>query len=118
MRLFLAIAGAVACTAGLSFLVAAAALWLRLHFGPLTSDIAMGIVLLAIGGITVGALLAARDRRTPGQQTTAERVFENLAGGELQGLALIFENRPVLASALALLLGLEKGMRRSGRRST
>lgn len=117
MRLTLAIAGAIACAAGICFLVAAAALWLAQHYGPLTSDLVMGIVLLIVGGIVVGVLIAARDKRSSERQTTAERIFDNLAGGELQGLAMIFENRPLLASALALVLGLEKGMRKS-RRST
>ena len=115
MRLPLAIAGSAACVAGICFLLAAAALWLRIHYGPLTSDIAMGLALLVIGAIIVGVMIVARDRRSPNQQSTADRVFENIAGGELQGLAMIFENRPLLASAIALVLGLEKGMRKSRR---
>ena len=97
--------------------MAAAALWLRLHFGPLTSDIVMGIVLLVVGGIIAMALIVARDRRPATQASLTGRILENFSGADLQGLALIFENRPVLASALALMLGLEKGMRKNGRQA-
>jgi hypothetical protein len=118
VRITLAIIGAVACATGVGFIIAAAALWLSIHYGPLTSDVVMGVVLFVLGGLIIGVLFAGRDRRSLDQPSAPEQVFENLSAVDLRGLALIFESRPVLASALALMLGLEKGLRKTGRRAS
>lgn len=114
MRIYLAIAAGVACIAGVCFLVAGAALWLASRYGPLASHLVMGTVLVLIGAGIAVALVAARES-APSRSSIAERVFQNLGANELRGLGVMFESRPVLAAGLALMLGLEKGLRRTKR---
>lgn len=117
MRIYLAIASGAACVTGACFLVAAAALWLSMHYSPLTADVIMGMVLILAGGVVAAALIAGRASALE-RSSIPEQAFENLGATELRGLGLMFESRPVLAAALALVLGLEKGMRKSGQRSS
>ena len=114
MRIYLLIGAVAACVAGACFLVAGAALWLATRYGPLAADIILGSALVVIGGVIIATLIAARESASA-TASIPERVFENLGADELRGLGLLFESRPLLASGLALMIGLEKGMHKTKR---
>jgi len=92
-------------------------LWLTAALGAAAADAIVGGMLVVVGALVFIFIHVSRPRGNADARAPLG-LFDNLTNlsmRELRGLALIFENHPLLASALALYLGVEKGVSQNTR---